>query len=283
MNIKVLTDTVSDLDFADVHKYAIGLLPLHVHFGEESFVDKFELNSEQFFEKLAQSKVNPTTSQVSIGSFLETFERELESHDLVVYISVSDKLSGTFGAAQLAAKQIDSPKLLLFDSGHVSFSQGMIVLAFCRRLHLIHSKDEALRYLAILRNDLQSFYILDTLEYLIRGGRVSKLKGTFGTFLGVKPILSIADGQLFMYKKARGMKRAMQEVINSMKAIMPEGKLGRIGLFDAKNRPDLEQFRQMITEQFEIEEVLASEVGSVIGTHAGPGAIAVSFFKDCNL
>lgn len=283
MRIKVLTDTTSDLPQADVERYQIGLIPLEVNFGHETYLDRFELSIEDFFDKLARSKVNPTTSQPSTGRFIEAFEEALKDYDLVVYISVSDKLSGTFGGAKLAAEYIKDDRLLLFDSENVSFSEGMLVLGFCRRLDKIKSKEEALRYLSILRSELKSYYIVDTLDYLIRGGRVSRMQGTLGNLLGIKPILTVQNGKLEVIGKARGMKKAMAEVLKRMEADVPDKILGSVGLFHAMAKDQLHEFSSSLGKQFVIRETHHALVGSVIGTHSGPGAIAVAFFKDCNL
>lgn len=283
MKIKVLTDTVSDLTPEDIERYKIGLIPLEVNFGSETYLDKYELTIEEFFKKLTTSKVHPTTSQPSTGRFINAFETALAENDLVIYISVSEKLSGTFSGAKLAARQLNDDRLVLFDSGNVSFSQGMIVLALCRRLDKIKSREEAIRYLSILRSDLKSYFILDTLEYLIRGGRVNRVQGKLGNLLGIKPIITIKDGQLQVVGKARGFKKAMAEVLNLMKQDVAGDKLGGVGLYHALAPEQLSEFEVLLAKQYRIGTVYRALVGSVIGTHSGPGAIAIAFFKDCNL
>lgn len=283
MKIKVLTDSVSDLTPQDVAKYQIGLIPLTVNFGNESYLDKDELTIEQFYHKLAESKVNPTTSQPSPGSFITAFEDALAENDLVIYIGVSEKLSGTFSGAQFAANQVQNDRLILFNSGNVTFAQGMIVLALCRKLPDIKSRKELIGYLNYLRQQLRSYYIVDTLEYLIRGGRVNWAQGTLGNLLGIKPIITIRDGDLKVVGKARSFHRAMVHVIKLMKKDVPSMKLGGIGLFHAVAPDRLESFRKLLVKQFTIGPVYHAYVGSVIGTHAGPGAIAIAFFKDCNI
>lgn len=282
MNIKVLTDSVADITPEDIERYDIGIIPLEVNFGSETYLDKIELTIEDFFQKLAASQVNPTTSQPSTGRFIRAFEDALAEHDVVIYIGVSNKLSGTFSGAILAANEVDDERLLLFDSGNVSFSQGMIVLAFCRKLDQFRSGEEALRYLSILRNDLRSYYIVDTLEYLMRGGRVNRLQGTIGGLLGIKPIITVEDGNLKMIGRARGFHRAMDEVINHMAKDVVDGKLGGVGLYHAVAPERLEEFQRKLRDRFDLGPIYHAMVGSVIGTHSGPGAIAVAFFKDCN-
>lgn len=283
MKIKVLTDSTADLAPADIEQYQIGVIPLHVHFGSETYLDKVDLTIEDFFEKQSQTKVNPTTSQPATGHFIEFFQAALEDHDLVVYIAVSDKLSGTYAGAKLAEAEIADDRLMIIDSGNVTFSLGMIVLAFAKRIDRIHSAAEARRLVEILKSEIKSYYIIDTMEYLIRGGRLSRLQGTIGGLLGIKPIITVKDGVLDVVGKARGYRRAMAEVIKLMEQDLPEHELGSIGLFHAMAPERLNEFEVMLREKFSIKAVYQSMVGSVVGTHSGPGAIAIAFFKDCKL
>lgn len=283
MRIKVLTDSTADLAPADIERYDIGVIPLHVHFGSQTYLDKVELTIEDFFEKQSQTKVNPTTSQPATGRFIEFFQAALADHDLVVYIAVSDKLSGTYSGAKLAEAEIDDERLLVLDSGNVTFSLGMIVLAFARRIDRLKSADEARRLLEILKSEIRSYYIIDTMEYLIRGGRLSRLQGTIGGLLGIKPIITVSDGVLDVAGKARGFRRAMSEVISLIEQDVPEGELGNIGLFHAMAPERLTEFEVKLRQKFKVSAVYQSMVGSVVGTHSGPGAIAIAFFRDCKL
>lgn len=283
MTIKVLTDSTADLAPEDIAKYDIGMIPLHVHFGTETYLDKIDLTIEQFFAKQAQTKVNPTTSQPAAGHFIEFFEAALAESDLVVYIGVSEKLSGTFSSAKLAQAHIGSDRLLVIDSGNVTFSLGMIVIGFAKRKDKIKSKDEAIRLVEILKSEIKSYYIVDTMEYLIRGGRLSRVQGTIGGLLGIKPILTVKDGALSVVGKARGYRKAMDQVLELMAQDVPDHTLGSIGLFHALAPDKAEQFEAMLREKFTIGAIYSSLVGSVVGTHSGPGALAVAFFKDCQL
>ena len=283
MTIKVLTDSTADLAPEDIAKYDIGMIPLHVHFGTETYLDKIDLTIEQFFAKQAQTKVNPTTSQPAAGHFIEFFEAALAESDLAVYIGVSEKLSGTFSSAKLAQAHIGSDRLLVIDSGNVTFSLGMIVIGFAKRKDKIKSKDEAIRLVEILKSEIKSYYIVDTMEYLIRGGRLSRVQGTIGGLLGIKPILTVKDGALSVVGKARGYRKAMDQVLELMAQDVPDHTLGSIGLFHALAPDKAEQFEAMLRERFTIGAIYSSLVGSVVGTHSGPGALAVAFFKDCQL
>lgn len=283
MKIKILTDSTADLSPHDIDKYDIGVIPLQVHFGNISYLDKVDLNTEEFFEKLAQSKVNPTTSQPSMGAFIQFFEQALADHDLVIYVAVSQALSGTYSSAKLAQAQLDDERLLVIDSQNVTFSLGLIVLALAQRKERIQSKAQSLRLVEILKSELQSFYIADTLEYLIRGGRLGRLQGTVGTILGIKPILSADQGKLVVVDKARGLSKAMDQVLAQMEQIMPDRRLGQLGIFHSMAPELAAEFESRLRQRFEIGQIHESMVGSVVGTHAGPGSLAVAFFRDCNL
>lgn len=275
--IKVITDSTADLPQWAIEEYDIEVLPLSVSFGSETYLDGVELTGERFFDKLAKSKSFPTTSQISPGVFLETFQK-YRDYDMVIYIGLSSELSGTFNAATFAAEEFDN--VLVFDSKLATFALGFLVISFCRRIHRIKSKEIAEKYLHIAKNLLQSYFIVDTLEYLVKGGRLSRMKGMVGTVLKLKPVLTLSRGKLEPMSSERGRIKAMNVLIEKLREDFPTRKIPILGLYHALDQGGLEQLKNLIFREFEVQEIIEGEVGSVVGTHAGPGCIAMSYFKD---
>ena len=208
---------------------------------------------------------------------METFNT-YKDYDLVIYVAVSSALSGTCDVARLVAQ--DYPNVLVFDSKQVTFAEGSLVIALCRHLEKINSREAAEKFLRIASNRLQSYFIVDTLEYLVKGGRLSRMKGMVGSVLRLKPVLTLKEGKLESLTTERGRLKAMNFVIERLREDFSDKKIPALGLYHALDEEGLYQFKNLILREFEVSEIIEAEVGSVVGAHAGPGCIAISYFKD---
>ena len=274
MSVRIICDSTADLK--PELKARVGIAPMTVHFGEEDFIDGVELTAQGFYEKLATSKVMPSTSQATPFAFGEKFEEAVNAGDDVVCITVSSGLSGTYQSAVIAAEDFPG-KVFVVDSQNIAISCAIMVEYALNLADEGMSAFDIAQELTQIREKVHLLAVVDTLEYLQRGGRVSKAVAIAGGMLAIKPLIGIVDGQVAMIGKARGNKAANrlmnQEAeklgIDFSKPVM----LGYTGVDDSLLRKDLAE-----CEGFWPEGAPSMVVSGVVGAHAGPGAVAIAFF-----
>ncbi len=274
MSYKIITDSAADIKREYLEKYDIEVLPLSVIFGEEEYLDNVSITNKEFFDRLVNGDVYPTTSCVSSIAFLESFEQNLEKYDEIIYIGVSSELSSTFQSAVIAKQELETDRVTLFDSRNVTFSEGLIVLLFAQMYDGICDKDKLFDDIV---SKVNSFYIVDTLTYLKKGGRISSTKATIGNLINMKPILTVTDGKLDPFYNARGRKKAYKKVVDSLREIHKDGRIKHCAFFHSAGA-DIDYFMKYIHENFDVEHTYTSEVGSVVGAHSGPGCIAIATY-----
>ena len=278
MNTRIIVDSTADL--MPEFKSRVHTVPLTVNFGDEEYIDGVTIDHKTFYEKLIESDVLPTTSQATPDAFIKEFEKAKEAGEAAVVITLASKFSGTYQSATIAAD--DYENIYVVDSGSATMGSGILVeLAF----KLLDEGKNAEEIAAILEEQKKKIIIValvDTLEYLKKGGRISKAVAFAGGVLNIKPVLSVIDGEINMLGKARGSKMGnnllVQEIdkaggIDFSKPVL----LGYSGISDALLKKYIEDSRHIW--EGNLQEVRYTTVGSVIGTHAGPGAVVVAFFK----
>ena len=279
MNTRIIIDSTTDL--LPEFKNRVHTVPLTVHFGQDEYIDGITIDHKTFYEKLIESDVLPTTSQATPDAFIKEFEKAKEAGEAAVVITLASKFSGTYQSATIAAD--DYENIYVVDSGSATMGSGILVeLAF----KLLDEGKNAEEITAILEEQKKKIIIValvDTLEYLKKGGRISKAVAFAGGVLNIKPVLSVIDGEINMLGKARGSKMGnnllVQEIdkaggIDFNKPVL----LGYSGISDALLKKYIEDSRHIW--EGNLQEVRYTTVGSVIGTHAGPGAVVVAFFKN---
>lgn len=279
MKTRIIVDSTADL--MPEYKERVHVVPLTVHFGEEEFIDGVTIDHKTFYEKLIESDVLPTTSQATPDAFMKEFQRAKEAGEAAVVITLASKLSGTYQSAMIAAEEYDN--IYIVDSASVAMGSGILVELAFRLLEAGMDAEEIAKKLEEEKNKIVVVALVDTLAYLKKGGRISKTVAFTGDILNIKPVLSIADGEIHMLGKARGSKMGnnllVQEInkaggINFSKPVL----LGYSGISDALLLKYIQDSRHIW--EGNLESVRYTTVGSVIGTHAGPGAVAVAFFKN---
>lgn len=278
MNTQIIVDSTADL--LPQYKERVRVVPLTVHFGEEEYLDGVTIDHKTFYEKLIESDTLPTTSQAIPNDFARAFEEVKAAGDSAVVITLSSKFSGTYQSAMIAAQ--DYENIYVVDSGSVAVGSGILTeLALRYQAEGLDAKTIAER-LEQEKDKVLIVALVDTLEYLKKGGRVSKTVAFAGAVLNIKPALSVSDGEIRILGKARGSKMGnnllAQEIekaggIDFTRPVL----LGYTGLSDVLLLKYMEDSRHMWEENLVSPEY--ANIGSVIGTHAGPGAIAVAFFK----
>ena len=275
MQVKIIVDSTADLH--PWQKERVEVVPLTVHFGQEEFVDGVTITHREFYEKLTSTETLPSTSQATPDAFDRVFSKVAAAGDSAVVLTLASQLSGTYQSAMIAAGEYEN--IHVVDSGSVAIGIGILTQ---RALELVDEGLEAAEIARILTQEAQQIRIvaiLDTLEYLKRGGRVSKTVAFAGALLNIKPIVSVVEGQIGMLGKARGTKQGNKLMMSQIEAMGADLSrpvmLGFTGVSDEAMKKYLEdsgEFWGAAADSYTM-------IGSVIGTHAGPGAVAAAFFQ----
>ncbi|MGI6280483.1 MAG: DegV family protein [Acutalibacteraceae bacterium] len=277
MSIKIFTDSSTDL----TQKWTgqINVIPIAVRFGDTEYLDGQTIDTDEFYKKLENSDVLPTTSQVSPSTFENIFEEVTQNGDQAIVITISSKLSGTFQSACIAAEKY--PNVRIVDSLNVTIGAGVLVQYAAECVAAGMELNELAEHLVNIRENVKLIALVDTLEYLKKGGRISKTVAFAGGLLNIKPIISVAEGELALIGKARGTKQGNSFLIEKIKELGVDYAkpilLGYTGLSDQLLQSFIGDSNDLWSE---LDSAPAyTQIGSVVGTHAGPGAIAAAFFK----
>jgi DegV family protein with EDD domain len=279
-NTAIVLDSTADFPDAPRQFPAWRIVPLYVRFGDESYRDYVELGPDEFYRRLRVAPEPPTTSQPAPGDFLAVYE-ELSAYDRILSLHISAKVSGTYESALRAAEKLGGGRIRAIDTGTASAAIAILALAIQRRLERGTTDKEIDELLARYRRDAHLLFTVETLEYLARGGRIGRARAWAGELLNVKPILTISDGEVLPVKRVRGNRKAFQEFVDAFEAKSVDSPSLRVGIAHAE-APEREQaLRELVRRtrpQAQLE--LATTLGAVLGTHAGPGTVGLFWFDD---
>lgn len=278
--VGIVTDSTADLPKEYIEKYNIQVVPLKVLFGDEEFLDNVNLKPVEFYKKLTTSKFFPRTSQPSPSDFIDIYKKLGEETETIISIHLSSKLSGTYQSALIAKSNLEDLDIHVIDSKVPSMVLGMIVLEAARACEQGKDKEEILKLINYLINKIKVYFVVDTLEYLQKGGRIGKASAFLGNLLSVKPILSIGDGEVIPVEKIRGRSNAFKKMIELMKEDVSPGSPIKISVFDADSEKEAYKLIEMVKSEFNVTEVIKSTIGTVIGTYVGPGTVAITFYEE---
>ena len=278
MSVRIIVDSTTDV--RESYRAKMQFVPLTVRFGETEYYDGVDLDKREFYEKLVESDVLPTTSQATPAMFDTVFRETAAAGDSAVVITLSSKLSGTYQSAVLAADGYEN--IYIVDSQSVSIGAGVLAELGVRLNEQGRSAAEIAETLMRAREDVCVIALLDTLEYLKKGGRISKTVAFAGGMLNIKPVVTIQDGAVVMIGKARGSRNGnnlLVEKINQAGGVDFDRPvlLGYTGLSSALMEKYVEDSKALWESH--VDQLDSCLLCSVIGTHAGPGAVAVAFFK----
>ena len=273
--IALVTDSTCDLPKSVVKDKNVTVIPLNVHFGEETFLDGIDLQSNEFFEKLSTSEIHPQTSQPSVGRFVETYNDLLKKHDSILSLHISSKLSATYNSALQAQKEIGNEKIKVIDSMNGTLGLGAIV----HHIADLNQKGESFENLVkeaekIIPNAI-FMGLVPTLEYLAKGGRIGKARAFMGSLLKIKPILSAVDGEIQSVGKARTLIKGMDFIVDEMK----NRKISKLFIVHANHEERANLLKEKTKDIVDPKDVIIAEFGPVVGTHLGPGAFGVGFIS----
>ena len=278
MSVQIIVDSTADL--APGLEQRVQIVPLTIHFGEKEYVSGVDITTTQFYELLVKSEELPKTSQPTPAAFEDAFRKAVDAGDEVVCITISSKLSGTYQSASIAASEFPG-KVFVVDSRTVAIAAGLLTDYALNLADQGLTAEQIAAAVMEKRENVRLFALVDTLEYLNKGGRVSSTVAFAGGLLNIKPMIEVAEGEVRMAGKARGVKQGnallMQAVEKSGGAdfTMP-AMLGYTGLDDSGLQKFLEENSAYWTGDG--KQVSTQVVGSVVGTHAGPGAVALAYF-----
>lgn len=278
MKTRIIVDSTADL--LEPFKSRAHIVPLTLRFGNEEYIDGVTIDRKTFYEKLVESDTLPTTSQGTPDAFMKEYEKAKQAGESAVVITLAGKFSGTYQSACIAAE--DYENIHVVDSGSAAMGSGILVERAFELLDMGLSAKEIAQRLEEEKQKIIIVALVDTLEYLKKGGRVSKTVAFAGSVLNIKPVLSVANGEITLLGKARGSKMGnnllVQEIekcggVDFSKPVL----LGYSGISNALLLKYIEDSKHIW--EGNLSEIRHTILGSVIGTHAGPGAVVVAFFK----
>ncbi len=281
MAIRIVTDSTCDLPPELAQQLGIEVVPCNVHFGTEVYRDGLELTTDEFFRRLATSKRLPTTSQPSVGVLLEAYRRAADGDTDVVSIHVSERLSGTLESARLARASHPTPgRIHIVDSKQASIGLGLVVLEAAELARagapvaaVVAAAEEAAARTRI-------FAVLDTLEYLQRGGRIGRVQAFLGSVLKVKPMITIEGGEAHPLERPRNTAKAVERLLARVAAL---GALRRLGVIHSTVPEVADALAQRLAPVVASGRLVRGRFGPVLGVHVGPGAFGVAVLPETPL
>jgi len=279
-NIQIIADSMTDVPKELINKFGIMIVPLQVHFGDEEYRDGVDLTYEEFYNKLSTKKELPRTSQVDPNTFMEVFEKVLGEGKEIICINGSSKASGTHQAAVIAKNELNSDKIDVVDTLALSFGAGILVYEAARMAEGGMERKEIVSSLLDMRSKVDHIFTVDTLEYLKKGGRLNPMKATIANILNIKPILTVVDGLVEPLDKVRGSKKVISKMIELAKERGKDFTNKTVALAHANSLERVDAFKAEVLQELNPKELIIADIGCTIGTHAGPGTLAIFYFKE---
>ena len=279
MAVRVVTDSTVDLSPQVAKELRVAVVPLSVIFGQEVYKEGVELSHDAFYEKLAHSPNLPTTSAPSIGDFLAAYEPLLADNDEIISIHLSSKLSATYNNACQATQQLAdrSARIKVIDSQVISMAMGFIVLDAARAANDGASLEQVKALVERSIPRVHLVFLLDTLEYVRRGGRIGRAGAFLGTVLKIKPLLTLREGEVSLQERVRTRTQALERMFQII-ASYPRVKEMAVGY--STNPAEAEELRRRFAEARPGVDVSVTRIGPVIGTHTGPGVLGAGLLEE---
>jgi len=273
--VAIVTDSTADLPPQLTKSRSIRVVPLTLNFEGRSLLDGVDIRPSEFYRKLPNATTHPTTSQPSPGQFAEVFTELLGEYAEIVSIHISEKLSGTYASAVQAAEMTDSSRVRVLDSHLVSMSLGLLTLAASQMAANGDNADAIVQRAGEMRDRVQTFFSVATLEFLRRGGRIGRASALLGSVLQVKPVLCIRDGLVTPLERVRTFDRALNRIVELAREV-DTGK----GLCVIVGHGDAEADAERVARELEpvAETLMIQPLGPVVGAHAGPGVVGVGCY-----
>jgi len=259
----------------------LSVVPLSVLYKNKIFIDnKKDIEPADFYKMIKTSKEMPSASQPTPGDFLKVYDEKIREGKEVVSIHISSKLSGTLNSARLASKQLKNEQIEIIDSEVVHMHCGFMSLKAAQMARDGAAINEIIDELKIFKNKIYSFFMPRSMENLIKGGRVSKIKGKMADLLEIKPILTLKDGEVSLFKNSRKWELSKEELLNIMGSLIKgTGKL-LVSIGDVANKHEAGEMQASITQRFKPSKIIRTDIGIVVGSHLGIGGLGITFFEE---
>ena len=278
MAIKVVTDSTSDLPADVAESLGIEVVPLNVHFGSDVYKDRVNLMPDAFYDKLINGDVLPTTSQPSVGEFIDVYERLGSDADGIVSVHISEKLSGTMNSARLASQQANADcPIEVVDTFQVSMGVGICAM---EAAEVANSGGNMNQVILAARNAVtrsQCFFMLETLEFLQKGGRIGKAQALIGNLLKIRPMLILQEGEVHPLGRERTRRKGIAKLVDTVKELAP---ISGLAVMYSTGQDEAQTLAQNVSKfMIEGREPMMLQIGPVIGTYAGPDTLGIALIS----
>ncbi len=282
--IQIVTDSSAHLPPDQRQAHDIVVVPLKAIFGTRTYRDDVDLTAHQFYEMLPKAKDHPTTSQPSAGEFIQVYKPLLEAGKEIVSLHLPTKLSGTYASACAAKTELETQfrkalPLSIVDTPWISMGLGMLVIAAAQAAEAGRSREEIVAMVNALIPKLNLIFLLDTLEYLRRGGRIGGAKAMLGTLLNVKPLLQLENGQVEPLEQQRSRTKGLKRLIEIVEERADHRPL-HVAVLHAEAPREAAALMENLQRRFDVRECFITEIGPVVGVHTGPNAVGIAFYTD---
>lgn len=278
--IRIVTDSTASLPEAWIREYDLVVVPLSVTFGADTYREGVEMSNDAFYDRMRVSPQLPTTSQPAVGDFYKVFDELTAKGDEVVSIHLSSKLSGTYNSAAQAAAMLPRGGVTVVETEWISLALAFQVREAARAARAGQDIQGIIDSAQRLSPKLHLYLLLETLENLKKGGRISPAKAMIGGLLNVKPILAVIHGAVEPVEQPRSKKVALRRLLDIMGTTVPFGTEIHLAFLHAQALPELTELERMVYEKYTVLEAATSEVGPTIGTHVGLGAVGIVYYAE---
>jgi len=275
--VAVVTDGTSSLTPAQGEQYGLHVAPVYVTFGEKTYLSGVDLDAAEFYRLLHASKNLPTTAQPTAQDFIDIYTKLVDEVDEIVTVVISHHMSATLQSALMAQEQFTAMPTHVIDSESVSLGLGMMAIAAARAAAEGQDAQQVVQLLEKIKQSMNVIFTVETLEYLHKGGRIGGATAFLGSALSIKPILYVKDGRIEPLERARTRKRAVAHLLE-----LVEEKVGKseahFAVLHCEADEEARELGEQVKAKFNCAELVIAEAGPIIGTHAGPGTLGLSFY-----
>lgn len=277
--IHIIADTLSSISVGEAKKLGIEYLPQLIIFGEKTYRDDNEITSDEFIEKLRQSQVNPKTAAPQPILYEKIFSKIEKTNATGIVLCPSAKLSGTYRSATIQAEEHPNADIRVIDTGLITTLLGTVVKKAAEMAKSCASAEQIIEEISCLSKNNRAFFIVDTLEYLHRGGRIGLAKKLLGSILDMKPILTLVDGQVAPYETHRTKKKAIKRIIDLIVTECPRNKEAYLSIVHGGNVEEADFYAEELREKLNIKNIWVTFAPPAILVHTGPGVLGFVFFN----
>lgn len=278
--IAIVSDSTASMPDAVVQEYDIHIAPQVIIWNQETMLDGIDISAAQFYERLTVETSMPTTSQATVASFKEIYEKLVPQGRSIVTIVLNEQLSGTYQSAMQAKEMFPGADIEVISSDSVAMGLGFQVLAAAREAKRGGSKEDVVRVARDAQNQTGLLIVLGTLEFLRRGGRIGGAAHLVGTALNLKPVLEVRDGRIEPIERIRTKKKAIARMLDILEERVQGHRPLRITVHHTGVPEDADSVRSAVVDRFAPDELFTTLIGPVVGVHGGPGAVAIAYSVD---